>query len=183
MRTFAGAGLFKLTATLWLLWLSACEESRATVDASTATEALTATSAWTFLSTEADPLATERPTTIACGIEGWGPENGKLEIATARCNYLSVGQPALTNANVGSRIVGRISHYDLTFPEPAIAHAALLVGGKLLWERTVTIPGPADVIDVDALVTSAFPAGVPVVFHLHNHGQNNWQVAPLSVIK
>lgn len=183
MATFASHRLVKLTATMGLLWLSACEESMTTPDVGITTTAITETSAWAFLPADKDPLKVERPATIACGIAGWGPENGKLEIDTARCNYLAVGQPALSGASIGSRIIGKISHYDLTFPEPALAHTALFVGGKLLWERTVAIPGPADVIDVDASVTSAFSAGVPVVFHLHNHGQNNWQLAPLSVIK
>jgi hypothetical protein len=171
------------SALVCLLCLSACDENTAIVDPGSSPVALTVTEAWHVVSAENDPLNRERPFTLACGIDGWGPENGKLEIDTARCNYLAAGQPALSGGSVGNHIIGKLSHYDLTFPEPALAHAALFVGGQLLWERTVNIPGPADVLDIDAPVTSPFPAGAPVVFHLHNHGQNNWQLAPLSVIK
>ena len=64
--------------------------------------------------------------------------------------------------------------------DPAAGHLALTVGGQLLWQTQVEIPGPADTHQF------AFPApfsaltGEDVVFHLHNHRFNTWTLARVA---
>jgi len=48
-------------------------------------------------------------------------------------------------------------------------------------EGKVEIPGKAMVYDEGLVADFALAAGEPVVFHLHNHGQNTWTLASIQV--
>ena len=64
---------------------------------------------------------------------------------------------------------------------PATGHLAVLVGGEPVWEEDVTIPGEADVRELDFEMPFDAEAGSPVVFHVHNHGYNTWRLQTLQV--
>lgn len=132
--------------------------------------------------TTPDPLEGHRPDPIECSpIAGWYPEGDALEVDTARCNYVDVYQPVGVSTTGRRRLQGSITHFDLVAPEPATAHVAVLLEHRVVWEREVVIPGPADAFDLDV------PLGAPACgeselrLHLHNHGQNTWLVGPLFV--
>lgn len=129
-----------------------------------------------------DPLAAHRPQEVTCSeLTGWGVEDDVLEVDTTRCNYLAVGAPARIDVAAGRTLTTQVAYFELTAPEPAMAHVALLVNGRTLWEREVAVPGPADVISVTAELAEDVAAGAPVVWHLHNHGRNNWRLADVFV--
>jgi len=137
--------------------------------------------AWVHVEEAADPLADHRPETVDCGIGGLFVELGELDIDTNLCNYVMIEQPGLAAVPEGATLTLSMRHFDLTAPEPATAHVALLLGDTLAWERVLPIPGPAEVISVDITAPVALPPGGPVRFHLHNHGQNTWILTGIKV--
>ena len=129
---------------------------------------------WEQIEAAEDPLADHRPQTVECGIAGAFLEFDRYEVDTNFCNYLAVRQPSLGAIEEGQILELGLYHFDLTAPEPAEAHVAMLVEGEIMWERTIPIPGPGSVFDESFASPISAPAGSEVVFHLHNHGQNTW---------
>jgi hypothetical protein len=137
---------------------------------------------WRALAAEDDPFASHRPAEVDCGLAGYYPERGALEIDTAYCNYLAIEQPALHAVRAGDELEIQLAHFDLTAPGEAEAHVALSLADAPQWEVTLAIPSPAYVINASARATRALAEGEPIRFHLHNHGQNTWQLAALVVV-
>jgi len=142
---------------------------------------LVAADAWVQLEAAADPYADHRPETVECGLGGIFVEEGELDIDTNLCNYVMIEQPGLAEVRAGDTLTLAMRHFDLTAPEPATAHVALLLGGTLAWERALLIPGPAEVLSVEIEAPVDLPIGEPVRFHLHNHGQNTWILTGITV--
>ena len=178
-----------------LLTTPACTAGGSTTAAATSTDAtagstgttprepaqLVTADAWVQVEAAADPYADHRPETVECGLGGIFVEEGELDIDTNLCNYAMIEQPGLAEVRTGDTLTLSMRHFDLTAPEPASAHVALLLGEALAWERTLLIPGPAEVISVDIDAPTDLPAGEPVRFHLHNHGQNTWILTGITV--
>ena len=126
-----------------------------------------------------DPLADHRPETINCGVGGWYLEMSTIEVATDACNYLAVTQPSLLALEEGQPMQVIFYHFDLLAPEPALGHVAILVDGQVVWEKEIEIPGDANVFVEEFASPVTAELGSPVVFHLHNHGQNTWRLQDL----
>ena len=136
--------------------------------------------AWQLTPPERDPLVAHRPELLACAADSWGEEFGLLEVWTGGCNYFSAEQPLARALERGDQLRVSLWWAALLAPEPAHAHLALLVGGELLWEREVEIPGTAEALELEFDSPVSAPAGAPLVLHLHNHGQNTWTFAGLE---
>jgi hypothetical protein len=76
-------------------------------------------------------------------------------------------------------VLGSVSHFDLTAPEPSVAHLAVTWGDRTLTEAFVPIPSSADVLDFELELTEELETGTPITLHLHNHGQNTYQFGSL----
>lgn len=133
---------------------------------------------WSTTPPASDPLPSHQPALIDCGVAGWYLEYGFLEVDTSRCNYVSLEHPALVDVAAGTPITARLVYYDLE-AEPSQAHAALLVENKVVWEAAIDIPQLGNALDIEWRTETAIPAGTPIRFHLHNHGQNHWSLEPL----
>jgi hypothetical protein len=132
------------------------------------------------LTTAEDPFTTHRPETFLCHpLNGFYVEEDHLELDTANCDYLAVGQPALTGGSRGARVFGSVSHFDLTAAEPAVAHLAVTWGNLTLTEASIPIPSPADVLDFELTLAHDLAISELVTLHLHNHGQNTYQFGAL----
>lgn len=142
---------------------------------------LTQNSAWSPLSAAMDPFSVERPAEINCPDWAFREEAGVFEVDTGACNYLSVSQPIGAPILVGDTLHIAMWHNNLTALEPAEAHAAILVGGDVIWEVNIPIPAPPGAYSPNVMMAQAYPAGTSVVFHLHNHGSNNWRLLPLAL--
>ncbi len=136
---------------------------------------------WEAVPAVLDPLASHRSAQVACPVGGWLYEPQGFEINTLLCNYAMFSQPARAAVVPGARLFGVLYHFDLVASEPATAHVALLIGTEVVWEATVEIPGKANVFVIDVPLEFVAPAGTPVYFHLHNHGQNTWTLGLLEV--
>ncbi len=139
-------------------------------------------SAWEFAPAEADPLVDHRPAVVDCGNAGWFTQLGdsELEIDTNFCNYAALRQASRAAIQVCTPLRIGIYHFDLLAPEPAQAHAAVLIDGQIVWEKFIDIPGKAAVYEEEFPSPIAAPVGAEVMLHLHNHGQNTWTVLTIE---
>jgi hypothetical protein len=137
--------------------------------------------AWQPVPEPDDPLASHRPAEVACPLGGWLYEPQGLEVNTSQCNYAMFTQPSQAAIVPGARFVASLYHFDLIAAEPASAHVAILVGDALVWEQDIAIPGKANAYALDLTLDFTAPAGTPVYFHLHNHGQNTWTLGTIEV--
>jgi hypothetical protein len=137
--------------------------------------------AWTEQAPADDSLAGHRPAQVACPASSWYNEDGALEVETGYCNYLSLVQPSAAPLKAGNTLHLVLWHAGLAFEEPATAHVAVSIGGRLVWETEVAIPAEANIHDLRIPVEFDAPAGSAVEFHLHNHGYNSWTLLQLDV--
>ena len=146
-------------------------------------EVLVSATDWVPVDPIEDPFA-DRPATFACPEPTRTVEylNGEpaLEVVTGACEYLAVGQPSLVDIEPGDRIDLRIWHFDLTAPEPAEAHVAVVVGDTVPWERVVEVPSAAGLITTSWIADEPVPIGTLIQHHLHNHGVNAWALFELT---
>lgn len=137
---------------------------------------------WTLLAAADDPFADHRPADAPCPEASFGgepfSEQYALEIRTGPggCRWLSAAQPARTALAAGDPITIRVWHFELTAETRAEAHVALAIGGETIWQRSVVIPSEGALLLDTVDAPRAWPTGTPVVFHLHNHGANTWNL-------
>ena len=124
-------------------------------------------------------MSAHRPEELACEEWAYRPEDGAFEVDTGVCNYLSVEQPSLAAIRQGDIVDIALWHQSLVAPSGQ-AHLAILIGGDLIWEKTVDIPSYPAAYSPQIAALRAYPTGTPIVFHLHNHGSNNWQLLHLK---
>lgn len=136
---------------------------------------------WQPVAEPDDPLAAHRPAQVSCPLGSWLYEAQGLEVDTSQCNYGMFSQPSQVAIVPGARFVASLYHFDLIAEAPATAHVALLVGDELIWEQDIAIPGKANAYAIDLTLDFTAPAGTPVYFHLHNHGQNTWTLGDIEV--
>ena len=159
--------------------LIGCPEAEPTVDAGPVDPgpgALIVHTAWQPTQAADDPLASHRPDEVRCPDWARPIEPPVQEIATDDCNYASLAQPSLRPLFAGERVAVEYWHLQLWAEEPAEAHVALHIGDWLVFEDQIAVPGSEAFYSRGAVVPHDIPAGTPVVFHLHNHGQNSWRL-------
>jgi len=157
-------------------------EASSQADASSPPEALLIDhESWQRYDRSEDPLASEQPAEIDCGIAGFYVERGELEIDSTRCNYLLAEHPSLRAVTPGQRVQLEFRHFDLEAPEPAQTHVAILFKDQVQWELEIPIPQAAETIDTEFVVQTALAEGDPIRLHLHNHGQNMYTLAWLRL--
>ena len=135
---------------------------------------------WTTVEENRDPLAELRPTSPVCPKGTWYEEAGSLEVQTGYCTYLALEQPALFAVNAGDELHVILWHADLGAPEPTEGYAALVVGERIIWEKTVPIPSDAKVYDEKWTAKEPIHKGDRVHLHIQNHGYNTWNLLSLS---
>lgn len=134
--------------------------------------------AWERIEPSADPFPEHQPADLTC--IGFARESGLLEVDTEICGYLNVGQVTQRKLRKGERLVGGMSHDDLYAEEDAATHAALVLGGDVIWEVDIPIPSAPMFHELDVALDAPVPAGTELVFHIHNHGVNNYRLLPVE---
>jgi hypothetical protein len=132
-----------------------------------------------------DPWPDHAPDPVDCSELAWSYETqggeASLEVRTDDCNYLVVRQDSVRAAQAGDELQFRLWHFDLIQFEPAVAHVGVRLDGETVFDVEVDIPGDAEMIRQELLLDRDVPAGAPVIFHLHNHGANTWNMVEMSV--
>jgi hypothetical protein len=143
-----------------------------------ATELLWDHQLWESLGPGDDPFIDHRPGAVVCNPLALSVEMSsdglELDVETADCPYLAYGQPSRVAVAAGEALRLEYRHFDLTAPEPAEAHVAVVLNGSVVHEAFIEIPGDASVETLDLVSPIDAPVGSPLVLHLHNHGQNSW---------
>lgn len=138
---------------------------------------------WLPLDPQEDPF-TDRPEASHCAPSGLMPEllagESVFSVDTGACTYVTVRQPTQREIEPDEVVELRLWHFELSAPEPAEAHAAVVIEGLVVLDQRVPIPQPGGLISTELRVDRVIPAGTPVYFHLHNHGANSWSLVELS---
>lgn len=135
---------------------------------------------WRRYEASLDPLRTHQPAELVCAASATFIEYGSFEIDTTRCNYVLAEHPSQLAVAAGTELKMELLHYDLTAPEPAQAHVAILFGDALQWETSIPIPTAGDVVKASFTATRSLALGEPIRLHLHNHGGNAYLVVSLQ---
>jgi hypothetical protein len=122
---------------------------------------------------------------IACDpVDGFGPEPfggvSVFEVDTGYCNWGTFEQPLLDDIVEGELVRPRLWHFELTSPVPAEGYAAFAIDDEVVWEYRVAIPTPGALASEGFVAERDIPAGTRVLFHVHNHGLNSWNVVDVS---
>lgn len=128
-----------------------------------------------------DPLADHRPEGEDCHASGWGPEGLALEVETDACDYAWLVQPVTRSLGAGAWLEGEMWSGPLDASEPAEAHVAILLEDEVVWEIYLQIPGPPEVHPIAVELDAPIPLDTQLGLHLHNHGDNVWNLGPLTL--
>jgi hypothetical protein len=138
---------------------------------------------WSRVEAVDDPFS-DGPAQVDCGFSATNYEylgdEWAFSVDTGFCNYVTVQQPALRDIASGETIKLRLWHFELSAPEPAEAHAAVVVDGITILDERIPIPAPGGLVVREVRVERAVEMGAPVLFHLHNHGANSWSLVEVS---
>jgi hypothetical protein len=183
------------------LWLSvACDQARSDeTDAAPADEedagaidaaeplpepgALVNNALWQVLNPLEDPFM-DTPMPL-CPMLSSGDESlgGELvyAIRTERCPSLTVRQDSRREVLAGDTISIRAYHFPLTAPEPATAVMVLQLGEREIFRRALPIPSDAEELTDSWLADQGFARGTPMMFHVENHGANEYALVSVEV--
>jgi len=147
-------------------------------------ESLARVADWQRTEVGADPFASHQPAMPSCPPDAAYAEATWFEVDTGLCNYVTVQQPIAFSLGAGAGLEVVLTHSDLIGAEPFDAHAALRVGDEDVWELVRHVEPPMDgvssvpyeTIVEQVRVEAPAAAGTPIYFHLHNHGDNTWNL-------
>ncbi len=149
----------------------------------TARAAVVVPEGWTVLEAGEDPF-TDRPGTVSCSPASVMAEllsaERVLGVDTGGCDYLTASQPTRRAIALGESIKVRLWHFELSAPEPAEAHASLVLDGVQVLDERIPIPQPGGLIVKQVRAERSIPVGAEALFHLHNHGANSWALVEVS---
>jgi len=98
------------------------------------------------------------------------------------CNWITLEQPSLRAIRAGDRVEVRARHSQLTAPVPGEAHIAFVIGDEQVLDYSVTIPTDFQFPDAIWTAPKDYPAGTPLLFHVDNHGQNEYMLIEVNVL-
>ena len=166
-------------------FLGGCSSHTSEPGAAQSYQPLVTLDGWSSVSRLDDPFVSDGEVPADCVGPGFRLEqdSGWLEIDTGLCNWVTLSGMALHPVEVGQMLELDVSHYDLNAAEPSAAELRLTFESCAAWSKTIPIPSAA------AVYSERFPSPCApgdqgnVLFHLHNHGQNTYQLRSLSVLR
>ncbi|MDH3625077.1 MAG: hypothetical protein OEQ49_14500 [Myxococcales bacterium] len=106
-----------------------------------------------------------------------------LAVYTESCNWITLEQPSLRPVRAGDEIEVRAFHFVLTAPFNAEARISLTLGDEMIFDETVQIPQiDGRPLDGTWTATRDFEAGTPMLFHVNNHGANEYLLIEVNVL-
>jgi hypothetical protein len=140
---------------------------------------------WSSVARADDPFVTDPEAAPACVGPGFRLETDTqwLELDTGLCNWVTLASSALFDVSAGQQLRLDFSHYNLEAAAPATAELKVSFPHCEVWTKQLPIPGEAAVYQEQFTSPCALKAGQSVLFHLHNHGQNTYQLKDLAVLR
>ena len=101
---------------------------------------------------------------------------------TPLCNWITLAQPSLRAIRAGDEVEIRVYHWPLNSPVGGEARIALSVGDELAFEQLILIPQVFQFYTGTWTATKDFPVGTTVLFHVDNHGANEYGLVEINVL-
>jgi hypothetical protein len=166
----------------------ACSEATAPSPTSAAQpsyQALVELDAWRSVARADDPFLDDPEAAPDCLLAGFRVEADQqwLEVDTGACNWVTLTTSARHAVDVGQLLRLRVSHYDLDAASPAAAELKLWFGDCEAWSESIPIPSAAKVDEEELASPCTLPQNAAIFFHVHNHGQNTYQLQALEVLR
>ncbi len=98
------------------------------------------------------------------------------------CNWITLEQPSLRAIRAGDRVEVRTRHSQLTAPVPGTARIGFVIGDEQVLDHRVTLPVDYDFPDALWTAPKDYPEGTPLLFHVDNHGQNEYMLIEASIL-
>ncbi|UCH28344.1 MAG: hypothetical protein JSV06_08650 [Myxococcales bacterium] len=100
------------------------------------------------------------------------------------CNWITLEQPSLRDIRMGDRVEIRMRHNQLTAPVPGgEANMAFVIGDQIALEYNVLIPSDFAFPRNEWTADKDYPAGTQLLFHVDNHGQNEYMLIEVNVLE
>jgi hypothetical protein len=100
----------------------------------------------------------------------------------ALCNWLTLEQLSLRTIRPGDIVEVRARHSQLTAPVPAEARIGFVVGDEQVLDYSVAIPSDFQFPSVRWTATKEYPEGTPLLFHVENHGANEYMLIEVNIL-
>lgn len=98
------------------------------------------------------------------------------------CNWITLEQPSLRAIRAGDQVEVRTRHSQLTAPVPGLARMSFVIGDEQVLDYEVTIPTDFQFPDAIWTAPKDYPAGTPLLFHVDNHGQNEYMLIEVNIL-
>jgi hypothetical protein len=161
----------------------ACSDVNAPSEPQPSHQPLVTLDSWSGVARDQDVFITDPDVVPSCVGAGFFVEDIWLEVDTTVCSWITLEGAARFAVEEGQELRLVVSHFDLVALEPAQGELRLRLGDCDAWQKTVDIPRRAAVYSEPFASPCSLEAGGAVQFHLHNHGQNNWQLQELSILR
>ena len=104
-----------------------------------------------------------------------------LAVDTERCDWITLELPSLRDVRAGDEIETRTFHFDLDAPVDSEARIGLTLGDQMIFDERVPIPAESGAINATWIATKDFEAGTPMLFHVSNHGDNQYWLIEVNI--
>ena len=122
------------------------------------------------------------PTCLVSFVAECFPPFTVLSVYTDVCEWVTLEQPSLRAIRAGDEIKIRTFHFALNAPFNGEARIAVTLGDEMIFDETVLIPRPSAPIDATWIAPKDFEAGTPMLFHVNNHGDNEYLLIEVNVL-
>ena len=98
------------------------------------------------------------------------------------CNWITLEQPSLRPIRKGDEVEIRMRHSQLTGPIGGAARMMFVIGESMALEYDVLIPSDFQFPSVLWEADRDYPEGTPLLFHVDNHGSNEYMLIEVNVL-
>jgi len=101
------------------------------------------------------------------------------------CNWITLEQPSLRAIRAGDEVEVRARHSELTAPTtvpPTQARMMFVIGDEIALDYSVLIPSGSEFASRTWTATKDYPAGTPLLWHVDNHGANEYQLLEVNIL-
>lgn len=102
-------------------------------------------------------------------------------ISTQYCSYVTLAQPSLSAVYEGESYYLRYWNSSLSSPLGGLATIVVSIDGDLIWKEELPIPSSSGLTVYELPVPRDYPAGSNIIYHVDNHGENEYALIELSV--
>jgi len=107
-------------------------------------------------------------------------EDGRLEIETGTCSFITLEQTSTTDLKSNTPIRSTLL-FDTQSAKEGTAYFHFTVNGDRVWQTEVPLPTGPGFQPIRFTLARDYPAGITLRLHFHNHGANMWRILPFVI--